>query len=205
MNEHLKRMVTLVIWGVIAVGGGLIAWQLVVPATAESEPIYVTPLASVAQIERVTPTNSTVLPTIYISGAVINPGVYVFDSGLDIRIVDVVVRAGGLRADADAASINLAAPIADATHVHVPSRIELQSQSLASDRTTAPATNLVNLNTATVEVLSELPGVGPALAQRIIDFREQNGPFTTLDDLDAVSGVGPALLSKIEQYVSFDS
>jgi competence protein ComEA len=61
----------------------------------------------------------------------------------------------------------------------------------------------VNVNRATVDELTQLPGVGPALAQRIIDFREHHGPFTTLDDLDAVSGVGTSLLNKIAEYVVF--
>lgn len=206
MPEHLYRFVTLAIWGVIAVGGGLIAWQLVAPTTATAEQVVlaVTPGAQVAR-----PTDPPVAQepvvtqqVMYISGAVVSPGVYAFDGQQDVRIVDLVLQAGGLRADADAAAINLAAAIGDAAHVHIPVRGQHDGGVGASAPAAAQA-QTINVNRASVDELSQLPGVGPALAQRIIDFREQHGPFTSLDDLDAVSGVGPSLLAKLEAYVAF--
>lgn len=206
MPEHLHRFVTLAIWGVIAVGGGLIAWQLVAPTTATAEQVVlaVTPGAQVAR-----PTDPPVAQepvvtqqVMYISGAVVSPGVYAFDGQQDVRIVDLVLQAGGLRADADAAAINLAAAIGDAAHVHIPVRGQHDGGVGASAPAAAQA-QTINVNRASVDELSQLPGVGPALAQRIIDFREQHGPFTSLDDLDAVSGVGPSLLAKLEAYVAF--
>lgn len=207
MTEQIQRLITLAIWIIIAVGGGLIAWQLVAPTTATAEEVVltVTPGAQVAR-----PTDPPVAQdpvvtqqVMYISGAVVTPGVYAFEGAQDVRIVDLVMRAGGLRADADAAAINLAAAIGDAAHVHIPVRGQVEVEGAA----VAPAADqsqTINVNRASVDELAQLPGVGPALAQRIIDFREQHGPFTTLDDLDAVSGVGPSLLTKLAEYVAFN-
>lgn len=207
MSEHLHRIVTLAIWIIIAVGGGLIAWQLVAPTTATAEEIVlsVTPGAQVARPTDPPSAQDPVMTqqVMYISGAVVAPGVYAFDGQQDVRIVDLVMRAGGLQADADAAAINLAAVIGDAAHVHIPVRGQVEGVGAA----VAPAAaqvQTINVNRASVDELSQLPGVGPALAQRIIDFREQHGPFTTIDDLDAVSGVGPSLLRKLAEYVTFN-
>lgn len=200
MSLVIQRLMTIVIWGVIAVGGALIAWQLVVPATADAEQIAITPMVVDDPYVAPTPSATDTPQIIYISGAVITPGVYTFDVHMDVRIIDVVVRAGGLRDDADVAAINLAAPVGDAAHIHVLTTAPVV-QSAQSTNPAVTATQ-IDINHATLEELGQLPGVGPALAQRIIDFREQNGPFTTLDDLDAVSGVGPALLSKIAQFVT---
>lgn len=212
MSVHVQRLVTIGIWAVIAVGGVLIAWQIVLPSAATAETVIVEPMApgTTQQLDSITPAPTAAPPQaiaqiMYISGAVQTPGVYAFDGGRDVRIVDLVVRAGGLRADADAAAINLAAAIGDTAHVHVPVRGTPDVGDTASaSAPTAVASQTINVNRASVDELSQLPGVGPALAQRIIDFREQHGPFTSLDDLDAVSGVGPSLLAKLEAHVVFN-
>ncbi|MFZ9856780.1 MAG: ComEA family DNA-binding protein [Roseiflexaceae bacterium] len=210
MTVQIQRIVTWVIWAVIACGGCLIAWQLVAPTTATAEQVVlaVTPGAQVARPTHSPPTDDAppVQQVMYISGAVVTPGVYAFEGTHDVRIVDLVMRAGGLRPDADAAAINLAASIGDAAHVHIPERTSAQTSDVAPASTrsaTSTQSQTVNINRASVDELTQLPGVGPALAQRIIDFRAQHGPFTTLDDLDAVSGVGESLLSKIAAYVVF--
>jgi competence protein ComEA len=210
MSEQVRRIVTLAIWAVIACGGGLIAWQLVAPTTATAEQVVlaVTPGAQVARPTTLPPVNDSppAQQVMYISGAVVTPGVYAFEGAHDVRIVDLVMRAGGLRPEADAAAVNLAASIGDAAHVHIPARTSAQISDGAPaslGATTSAQSQTVNVNRASVDELTNLPGVGPALAQRIIDFRAQHGPFTTLDDLDAVSGVGESLLNKIAEYVVF--
>jgi len=208
MSDQIRRIVTLVIWAVIAIGGGLIAWQLVAPTTATAEEITlsVAPVDPVVRPVVNTPVAEIPAPqqVMYISGAVVAPGVYAFEALQDVRIVDLVMRAGGLRADADAAAINLAAAIGDAAHVHIPVRgIVEASGAVPAPKSSQVQSKTINVNRASVDELTQIPGVGPALAQRIIDFREQHGPFTSLDDLDAVSGVGPSLLGKIGAYVAF--
>ncbi|MBM4411911.1 MAG: ComEA family DNA-binding protein [Chloroflexi bacterium] len=207
MTDQLHRIVTGIVWGVILVGAGLIAWQLITPATASQTPIIVTaPTVPVhdAHAETLDEQPDTPLSQVfYITGAVNVPGVYAFETQHDVRVVDVVLRAGGLSADADATAINLAATIDDATHVHVPSRMDTIAQPVPARIPEQDTSALVNLNTASVAELTELPGVGPALAQRIIDYREQHGAYTSLADLDAVSGVGQSLLEKISAHVEF--
>jgi competence protein ComEA len=210
MSEQIRRIVTVAIWAVIACGGGLIAWQLVAPTTATAEPVTlaVTPGAQVIRPTQSLPVDAVppAQQVMYISGAVVTPGVYAFEGSHDVRIVDLVMRAGGLRSDADAAAINLAASVGDAAHVHIPVRESAEQRGAvpaSTGSTESAQSQTVNVNRASVDELTQLPGVGPALAQRIIDFRAQHGPFTTLDDLDAVSGVGESLLSKIAAYVTF--
>ena len=208
MSDQIHRIVTGMVWGVMLVGAGMIAWQLITPATASQEPILVTaPTVYDHDEHEDTSTEqqdeAAVQQVFYITGAVKSPGVYAFASAHDVRVVDVVLRAGGLNADADATAINLAATVADATHVHVPSRVDGGVPPTPTDTPMQSASDLINLNTATVDELTQLAGAGPALAQLIIDFREQHGPFSSLEDLDAVSGVGPTLLANIGEYVEY--
>lgn len=159
---------------------------------------------------------------VYISGAVAHPDVYVLPH--DARVKDVVVAAGGLAADADNERINLAALIYDAQHIHVPqvrpvtepqiiSVIDSESQAdmLPSSGDSAypdavanvqRQNRLINLNTAGPAELEELTGIGPALAQRIIDHRNTNGPFTSIDELPQVKGIGPVVFERIRDQVT---
>ena len=97
--------------------------------------------------------------------------------------------------------MNLAAPLADGEQVLVPSRRRV----VRSQRPGRPArpspTAPVDLNTATVEQLDALPGVGPVTAQKIVDYRAEHGPFTSVDDLDAIPGIGPARIENLRGLV----
>jgi|SRR4051794_30136059 competence protein ComEA len=129
-----------------------------------------------------------------VTGAVKRPGVYRLSSGA--RVQDAVRRAG-LRPNANVAGINLAARLADGEQVVVPGP-GVAAVATAPGSPTAP----VHLNSATLEQLQELDGIGPALAQRIIDFREQHGGFRSLDELDQVSGFGPARMASLRGHVA---
>jgi competence protein ComEA len=135
---------------------------------------------------------------VHVVGAVRRPGLYRLREGS--RIADAVARAGGATRRADVSLVNLAAPVSDGTQVVVPRRAPPIPAGGAT-AAAAPAGPL-HLNTATLEQLDELPGVGPSTAQKILDFREQHGAFTSVDELDAVPGIGPARLEQLREVAA---
>jgi competence protein ComEA len=147
-----------------------------------------------------TPTAETAI--VYISGAVLRPDVYRVPAAA--RVKDVVLAAGGLAADADVGRINLAEHVADAQHIHIPREGEAEPAPALADDNTEPAGQgaLVNINTASAAELDGLPGIGPALLQRIEEYRTTNGPFQSVEDLRNVKGIGPALFAKIAPLVT---
>src|SRR5215204_1598875 len=135
---------------------------------------------------------------VHVVGAVRRPGLYRLPDGA--RVADAVVRAGGATRRADVSLVNLAAPVADGTQVVVPRRAPATASGSVSPPA-APAGPL-HLNTATLEQLDELPGVGPSTAQKILDFRQQHGAFTSIDELDAIPGIGPARLEQLREVAA---
>jgi competence protein ComEA len=137
-----------------------------------------------------------------VAGWVRHPGVYRFDPGA--RIVDAVDRAGGARDGADLMVLNLAAPLTDGQQVLVPKKGRSVTPVGTSTGGTVTGTTggLVNINTADEPTLETLNGVGPVTAAAIIKYREENGPFATVDQLDAVSGIGPATLEELRDQVT---
>jgi competence protein ComEA len=129
-----------------------------------------------------------------VAGAVRHPGLYRLEQGT--RIADAVAVAGGATARADIELVNLAAPLADGEQVVVPKR----GAAAASGGAASPTAPL-DLNTASLEQLDTLPGVGPSTAQKILDFRQAHGAFHSLADLDAVSGIGPSRLAQLKGLV----
>ena len=130
-------------------------------------------------------------------GAVRQPGLYRLPQGS--RIADAVARAGGATAKAELALVNLAAPLADGTQIVVPARSPVGAAAPATPG--APA-GPVHLNTATLEQLDALPGVGPVTAQKILDYRQQHGAFSSVDELDAIPGIGPKRLDQLRDLVA---
>jgi competence protein ComEA len=142
---------------------------------------------------------STVI--VYISGAVGAPDVY--ELPIDARIKDLVLAAGGLTADADPKQINLAERLKDSDHVHVPRQDEAPAADAAvADTADVAASGSLDLNTASASDLDGLPGIGQSFADRIIEYRTTNGPFTSVEDLQKVKGIGAALFTKIAPLVS---
>jgi competence protein ComEA len=132
-------------------------------------------------------------------GAVRRPGLLRLPQGS--RIADAVARAGGATRKADLALVNLAAPVADGTQIVVPARAPAAPGTPAGASATAPA-GPVHLNTATLEELDGLPGVGPVTAQKILDYRAQHGAFANVDELDAIPGIGPTRLDQLRDLVA---
>ncbi len=134
-------------------------------------------------------------------GAVRQPGLYRLPQGS--RIADAVARAGGAIGKAELAQVNLAAPLADGEQVVVPKRgaAGAVAPSGAGAGAGAGPPAPVQLSTATLEQLETLPGIGPVMAQKILDYRTKHGAFSSVDELDAVSGIGPKRLDQLRDLV----
>jgi competence protein ComEA len=147
------------------------------------------------------PSPSPAVVVVDVAGWIRKPGVYQFHQG--DRVIDAINRAGGPRRGADLTSINLAALLVDAQQVIVG---KAGGEGVPSGTTTGPSGGggggLVSINTATLDQLETLPGIGPALGQRIIDYREQHGPFHSVDELLNVSGIGDKRLADLRSMVT---
>ena len=158
--------------------------------------------AAVAPPLRVASTKTSQLSStmLYVDvvGAVRRPGLYRLRDGS--RVADAVTRAGGPTPKAQIELVNLAARIADGEQIVVPRR------GLAAASAPTPgggaASGPVHLNSATLEQLDALPGVGPVTAQKILDYRQKHGAFGSADELDAISGIGPARLETLRDLVA---
>ena len=137
---------------------------------------------------------------VHVVGAVRRPGLYRLREGS--RVADAVARAGGVGRRADLALVNLAAPLADGLQVVVPRRVAAVPGGLRGAADAAGAQGPVHLNNATLEQLDTLPGVGPVTAQKILDYRQQHGAFSSVDELDGVPGIGPARLEQLRALVA---
>lgn len=129
---------------------------------------------------------------VHVSGAVVTPGVVEVHAGA--RVADAVAAAGGATAAAELGAMNLAAPVRDGDHIAVPTVDE-------SNGRAALASGL-DLNSASASELEALPGVGPVLAERIVEFREEHGRFNSPEDLLDVPGIGEAKLSQFREEIS---
>ena len=149
-----------------------------------------------AQVEPLS-ANSAPKLVVHVVGAVRRPGLYRLPDRS--RIADAVTRAGGPTRKADLSAVNLAAPVADGLQVVVPARASGQGR-----RRTPPSgpQGPVHLNTATLEDLDALPGVGPVTAQKILDYRQEHGAFASIDELDAIPGIGPARLEQLREVAA---
>jgi competence protein ComEA len=215
-------------WVAVALAAGALIFAYVAPhhadsaATPDDSPPPVASATSSAPplaAASVSPTPNSI--AVYVCGAIRKSGVFKLSPGS--RVVDAVNVAGGLTKDADPESINLAEPLTDGMKIDVPkkgahvydaSAFDSVDRSVSSSHRTPhhrssgrsgahklqPGYTL-DINTATEAELTQLPGVGPGLARRIVEYREANGPFATVDDLQNVSGVGPSKFAKMESFV----
>ena len=150
-------------------------------------------------VGEVAQTSATVIVSVV--GSVVRPGLVTLPTGS--RVAAAVEAAGGLAPDADPASVNLAAVVTDGQQIVIAAPGEAAGGGAPADPTVSGAVvgGRVDLNTATAAELDALPGVGPVLAQRIVDHRKQ-GPFTSVDQLDDVPGIGPARAAELAELVT---
>lgn len=200
----MKRDLGLVLFGLLS---GLLATGLLLLLTGRPRG------QAVALIPP--PTSPPII--VYVSGAVLHPGVYAL--GKDSRVQDAIQAAGGLLSSANAQSLNLAALLKDGDKLviatltqtsEVPAAGASRSQShtgldpSSSVTTTQPGSTSekININTATLEELDSLPGIGPVIAQKIIDYRQEHGPYQSIEAIMDVSGIGPATFDRIKELIT---
>ena len=169
-------------------------------------------------------TNETIV--VHVSGAVNIEGIVELASGS--RIANAIEKAGGIKENADMTDINLAYPLEDGMKIHIPTKEETEANknnentpaesyvtaasggvnskeatnSTQSSSTSDTSSKKVNINTATQEELDTLPGIGPSIASKIIDYREQNGKFNSIEEIKEVSGIGEAKYEKIKDSIT---
>lgn len=141
---------------------------------------------------------------VHITGAVPRPGVYALAQGA--RVQDAISAAGGFLAEAEKTGINLARALEDGEQLDIPyveGASPVITEPPAVPATEAPiSTELININIASQAELESLPGIGPTTAQKIIQYREQNGPFLTIEDIINVPGIGPGTYERIKDLIT---
>ena len=203
---------------ILLVSGALFWYVRSLPSRVEiaaSVPASGAPAGGAAASAVPSPTSTpTATATIYVhvAGRVRHPGVYAFHEG--DRVIDAIRRAGGARSRADLRSINLASLLTDGEQIVVALRTPGAQVPQASGTSTGStsgseaggvggdSTEVVNLNTATLDELETLPGIGPVLGQRIVDYRDQHGPFGAIEDLMNVSGIGDVRFADLKPYIT---
>ena len=209
-----EQVVLLVCTIVLAFCGGLnyTRWRAVTPLP----PIFEE--APRAAGKGSTPSMKVGTILVHVAGSVRKPGVLTLPA--NARTIDAIRGAGGATAGGDVNSLNLAAHLQDGQQVVVPSRQKAVPAAVAqvpvaatfptgtawkgsSQQSKKEFTGVININRASAAELEALPGVGPAIAGRIIEHRTQNGPFRSLSDLDAVKGIGAKKLEKLKDHVAF--
>jgi competence protein ComEA len=182
-----------VVLGALAVGGHLLLERA---PRAGGQPVADPVAAAMTDVVETRPEPKLV---IHVVGAVRRPGLYRLPDGS--RVDDAIRMAGGPTRKANLELVNLAAPVADGEQVIVP-RTGGPPVSAADGAVDAEApAGPVHLNTATLEQLDALPGVGPVTAQKILDYRAEHGAFRSVDELDAIAGIGPARLDQLRDLV----
>lgn len=146
---------------------------------------------------------------VYVSGQVKTPAVITLEDSGSLRLIDAVNAAGGMTELADTEAINLADPLSDGQHIHVPTKeiffrdISAQSAGTNSNsNSNSNSSGLININTADAKELEKLTGIGPVLADRIIEYRESNGAFKSIEEIKKVRGIGEKTFEKMREGIT---
>lgn len=184
---------------------GVVLWAVKRPAPA---PIVIQSLTPFPTLTR-GPTATPQPLLVYVSGAVAQPGVYTVP--WDSRVQQAITAAGGPTLDADLVRVNLAARVRDEQQVYVPYQHEMATPVLptavpdmASNAPLALPGQKININTASASELEALPGIGPVLAQRVVEYRQSNGPFSTPEDIKKVKGIGDGIFAEIKAWITVE-
>ena len=199
-----KQLIGIILLVIVLAGGGFLYYR-----QSRAVPVK----KDVFQIEEERPAVAKSEPSskkgliVHVCGAVNQGGVFRLKEG--DRIVDAIERAGGPAAEADLNILNLAAKLADGAKVYVPKQGEQvpAQQSLTGAQNggnLADQSPPVNINNATAEQLETLPGVGEVLAQRIMEYRADKGPFSSVEQLRNVEGIGPKKFEQIKEKATVD-
>lgn len=151
------------------------------------------------QTEEAVITEKPMIIMVDVKGAVRRPGVYVAKEGE--RVIDLINKAGGFTSEADQNQVNLSQHVADEMVIFVP-KIGEVGGNLQNGTTAVQESKLINLNKATEVELQTLPGIGPSKALAIIEYREMNNGFQTIDDLKEISGIGEKTFEKLESLIT---
>lgn len=198
MSKGLERYRVLVIalLGVLVVAGSARLWF----GRPRPGPILIStpePSPTPTPLRTATPAPLRV----YVTGAVLRPDVYLLPAESIVK--DAVTAAGGATEDADLERINLALQLCDQQQVHVPRHGEDPTPPAeAAPPVPVQPGGKVNINTASASDLDSLPGIGPAIAQRIVDYREAYGAFTAIDEITHVKGIGPATYEELKDLIT---
>ena len=186
----------------------------VLPSLSAGEIQVVEVVPTVSPVPTGTPVPPKTRIGVYLSGAVTNPGVYMVDGGS--RLANVLLLAGGATAEANLTAVNLAAVVQDEDHWHIPAQGEVtrsadglsaSARSAESAADTGPSSrgdDIIDLNSADVELLKTLPGIGDVRARAIVSYREANGKFASVDSLLDVDGIGVGTVNNIRDLVSVE-
>jgi competence protein ComEA len=183
MNKWWWWLGGFIILGVL-LGTGII---FLVTRPPRGEPVTLVPAPTMAPI------------TVYVSGSVANEGLYALPLGS--RVNDAIQAAGGFSEQANTSGFNLAKVLEDGEQINVPST-DISNIPDQNSHAGNFASGLIDINSATLEQLDTLPGIGPTIAQNIIDYRTNHGPFTNIEQLMDVPDIGQVTFEKIKDLVS---
>ncbi|NJN54048.1 MAG: hypothetical protein HC804_04400 [Anaerolineae bacterium] len=211
INKGDVIMRSATVWGWLAIGfflgiavgvGGMTLSKRVQPA-----PIVIVPPPPTSTPS---PTNTPAPIRIYVNGQVVSPAVYTLPT--DSIVQAAVQAAGGFTEEANTAVINLAQPLSDGMQLYIPAvgetvaapavMAEPVSESAVTGGTAVTSSSLININAASAEELDVLPGIGPSTAAKIIEHRETNGPFVTIENIMDVTGIGEAKFAQIKDLIT---